>query len=224
MAGWLRRIGYYPYLSGIDWNVGCPARKLELLGWRTEQIVRESKTRLVVVGHSLGGVLARSIAVRFPERVGHVVTLGTPSRADSWAAIRAEWRPTLRLFQALWRTVDPASALCGTPQCACDFALSATAFPDGVDLTSIYTRSDEVIDWRSCVDPLGENHEVPGGHLSLHVNRHVYRLLAAILAGSAARKSATGDAPVQGDSDTKPSRIGRDARADGQLWMLQAVR
>jgi triacylglycerol lipase len=26
MAGWLRRIGYRPYLSGIDWNVSPPAR------------------------------------------------------------------------------------------------------------------------------------------------------------------------------------------------------
>jgi hypothetical protein len=26
MAGWLRRMGYRPYLSGIDWNVSPPAR------------------------------------------------------------------------------------------------------------------------------------------------------------------------------------------------------
>ena len=78
MARWLARIGYRPYLSGIDWNVGCPDRKVELLGWRTQAIVRESGVPLVLVGHSLGGMLAHAIAVRFPERVRHLVMLGTP--------------------------------------------------------------------------------------------------------------------------------------------------
>ena len=34
LARWLSRIGYRPYLSGIDWNVGCPDEKSERLGWR----------------------------------------------------------------------------------------------------------------------------------------------------------------------------------------------
>jgi len=31
MARWLRRIGYNSYLSGIDFNLGCPREKLEHL-------------------------------------------------------------------------------------------------------------------------------------------------------------------------------------------------
>ena len=42
LARWLGRIGYKPYLSGIDLNVGCPRRKVELVGWRVEKIARES--------------------------------------------------------------------------------------------------------------------------------------------------------------------------------------
>ena len=40
MARWLARIGYRPYLSGIDWNVGCPGRTVELLGRRIQKIAR----------------------------------------------------------------------------------------------------------------------------------------------------------------------------------------
>jgi hypothetical protein len=40
------------------------------------------------------------------------------------------------------------------------------------------------VDWRSCLDPLGDNREVPGGHVSLIVNSRVYRALAAVLATS----------------------------------------
>jgi len=34
MAGWLRRLGHTPYLSGIDWNVRAPERTGELLAHR----------------------------------------------------------------------------------------------------------------------------------------------------------------------------------------------
>jgi triacylglycerol lipase len=186
LAGWLRRIGYRPYLSGIDWNVGCPARKIELLDWRSEQIFRETNARLAVIGHSLGGVFARSIAINHPDHIRQIVMLGTPGRTEPWAGIRPEWRAAIRLVQGLGRGPRPASPHCGTPLCACDFMSSAKALPGKIRCASIYSRSDEVIDWRGCVDPLGENYEVLGGHLSLPVNSAVYRLLAAILGDSAA--------------------------------------
>jgi pimeloyl-ACP methyl ester carboxylesterase len=205
MARWLARIGYRPYLSGIDWNVGCPDRKVELLGWRTQAIVRESGVPLVLVGHSLGGMLARAITVRFPERVRHLVMMGTPSRTESWAAIRPEWRPAVRAAQSLWSALGANPRQCGTPRCKCAFALQSAPLPDSVGLSSIYTRSDEVIDWRTCIDPRAENHEVPGGHLSLHINRHVYRLLAEILVETHTTRE-TGEA---GALRTKASALGQ---------------
>jgi pimeloyl-ACP methyl ester carboxylesterase len=213
MARWLARIGYRPYLSGIDWNVGCPDRKVELLGWRTQAIVRESGVPLVLVGHSLGGMLARSIAVRFPERVRHLVMLGTPSRTESWAAIRPEWRLAVRAAQSLWSALGVNPRQCGTPRCECAFALQSATLPDSVGLSSIYTRSDEVIDWRTCIDPQAENHEVPGGHLSLHINRHVYRLLAEILVGTHTTRE-TGEAGALG---TKAPALGQPPSSELHL-------
>jgi len=55
-------------------------------------------------------------------------------------------------------------------------------FPRGVKLSSFYTRTDEVVDWRACITPEGDNHEISGGHVGLAVNPQVYRLLAVILA------------------------------------------
>jgi triacylglycerol lipase len=182
MARWLARVGYRAHLSGIDWNVGCPGRKVELLSWRIQKIARESGAPLVLVGHSLGGLLARSVAVLFPEQVRHLVMLGAPRPTESWAAIRPEWRPAARGVQSLWSAIGATAMRCGTTQCGCTFARSSASLPSSVGLSSIYTRSDEVIDWRTCIDSRARNHEVPGGHLSLHVNRHVYRLLAEILA------------------------------------------
>src|SRR5271156_4159009 len=61
LARWLSRVGYRPYLSGIDWNVGCPDEKSQRLGWRLAHITDECGMPAIALGHSLGGVLARAL-------------------------------------------------------------------------------------------------------------------------------------------------------------------
>jgi hypothetical protein len=97
------------------------------------------------------------------------------------AAIRPEWWPALSFTRSLWNVLGVDAPRCGTRRCGCAFALSLP-LADSVGLSSLYTRSDEVIDWHACVDSRANNYEVPGGHFSLHVNRYVYRLLAETLA------------------------------------------
>ncbi len=185
LARWLSRIGYRPYLSGIDWNVGCPDEKSERLGWRLAHITDECGKPAVVLGHSLGAVLARALAVKYPARVKHVVTLGSPARI-SWTAVRA------------WQALNNRPANCGTDQCTCAFGEAVNSrIPRGVKLSSFYTRTDEVVDWRACITAEGDNHEVSGGHASMAVNREVYRLLAVILAtGNGARPAASAAVPA----------------------------
>jgi triacylglycerol lipase len=192
MARWLTRIGYRPYLSGIDWNVGCPNEKSERLGWRLAHLTDECGAPAVLVGHSLGGVLARALAGTWPERVRHVVTLGSPARME-WSVVRPRYRPALRAFQTMWHALNNLPSQCGTEQCACRFGGAvASNFPLKVEVSSIYTRADEVVDWRACVSGDAENHEVSGGHVSMVVNREVYRLLAALLARRAVKRDSAG--------------------------------
>lgn len=182
MARWLTRIGYRPYLSGIDWNVGCPGQKADRLGWRLAHITEECGVPAVVLGHSLGGVLARALAVKYPARVGHVVSLGSPERI-AWSTLRARYRPAMRAFQAMWHAFNNLPPQCGTEQCSCHFGEAVNSrFPDAVKLSSFYTREDEVVDWRACVTADGDNYQVSGGHVSMVVNRELYRMLAVILA------------------------------------------
>ncbi len=188
MARWLTRIGWRPHLSGIDWNVGCPNEKTERLAWRLAHIQEECGRPVVLLGHSLGGVLARALAASYPQRVRHVVTLGSPTRME-WSAVHTRYRPALRAFQALWHALNNLPPQCGTEHCRCAFSGALESpFPSGVGLSSIFTREDEVVDWRRCTIADGENYEVSGGHASLVVNRQVYRLLAAILARAMAAR------------------------------------
>jgi pimeloyl-ACP methyl ester carboxylesterase len=181
LGQWLARIGYRPYLSGIDWNIGCPGRRLERLKRRVEMIVREEARPPVIIGHSLGGLLARSLAASSPVLVSHVIGLGAPVSVGR-AALRTEFRLALRAAEALLDVLTNASPRCATAECGC--ALNGRSRFDAVECgySAIFSRRDEVVEWRTCVDPRGDNHEVSGGHRSLIVNAQVYRRLALILA------------------------------------------
>lgn len=81
---WLRRIGYRPYGSGIGINAECPNLLIKNHLMRTVEKAHEETGRKVhIVGHSLGGVLARAMASQMPERVASVITLGSPFRGVS---------------------------------------------------------------------------------------------------------------------------------------------
>ncbi len=189
MARWLARIGYRPYLSGIDLNVGCPQAKVQMMGLRLQQIAREEGVPVTIVGHSLGGILGRALAQMYPETVRGVVALGAPMRME-WDSMRDEVRPLMQALQRFWQLVSTSPEECGTHQCPCGFGQAlrdSAGAAGGVD--SIFTRGDEVVEWEECLVDAGNNHEVSGGHLSLIFNREVYRIVAAILA----RGAETGD-------------------------------
>ena len=73
-AGWRA----HPWLLGT--NRGAKADTLELLGQRLDAIAAGGK--VLVVGWSLGGLFARQLAHRYPDKVRAVVTLGTPFSGD----------------------------------------------------------------------------------------------------------------------------------------------
>jgi pimeloyl-ACP methyl ester carboxylesterase len=78
---WLRRIGYTPVRSGLDQNPGWSGELVDQLGELAGDQFRRTGSRVTVIGHSMGGLLGRSIAVRRPHVVRDVITLASPLRA-----------------------------------------------------------------------------------------------------------------------------------------------
>ncbi len=69
LHGWLGRIGYRPYFSGIGINADCPNLLIERhLNETIAQALAETGRKIHLIGHSLGGVIARSAAGCSPER------------------------------------------------------------------------------------------------------------------------------------------------------------
>jgi pimeloyl-ACP methyl ester carboxylesterase len=183
LAGWLARIGYRPATAGFLANVGCSERALRRVAARAQALHDRHGRRIAVIGHSRGGHYARALAARRPDLLAHAIAVGgglveqqavsAPTQALV-AAVRAAHRHT---------TDRRARRGCLSPACTCAFGADYRApLPDGVRLTSIYSREDGVVRWRSCVAADAHCVEVGGSHVGLIVNRAVYRAIADALA------------------------------------------
>ena len=181
---WLRRIGYQPHPAGMTLNIDCSARALAALERRVNSAAERGGGSIALIGHSRGGILARALATQRPDLVHRVIALG--SGLDNGFDISLPLRigvKALRSYRVL--TTDRAAKHgCMTQQCECLFGvLSRAAFPDTVELISIYSRQDGMSHWRSSRVSYAQNVEVTGSHIGLVSNRLAYRAVALGLAG-----------------------------------------
>ena len=180
LYAWLRRIGYRPYFSGIGLNAECPNLLIRRhLNETMDRALQETGHPIHVIGHSLGGIIARSVAGQRPDDVASVITLGSPFRgtvAHSRVLKAAEIvRKRIQLKHGQGVLPD-----CYTGRCTCQFLDSLRRdLPQGITETAIYTRTDGVVDWRYCItEHPGVDFEVPGTHIGLAFNPAVYDIIA----------------------------------------------
>jgi len=184
LHAWLGRIGYRPYFSGIGINADCPNLLIQRHVTETvDRALRETGRRIHLVGHSLGGVIARSIAGQRPRDVASVITLASPIRGTvaSHSVIHAADAIRLRILQEHGKGVLPH---CYTGRCTCNFVDSLRReVPDSMLQTAIYTRDDGIVDWRYCRTKNPEiDFEVPGTHIGMAFNPSAYAVVAQRLA------------------------------------------
>lgn len=181
MAQWLKRIGYRPCRAGIAANVDCTARSVERLERHLERHVLHYGQSAIVVGQSRGGTMARILAVRRPDLVDGIVCLGSPL-VDQFAVhpfVSLQVR-TLALLGTLG-VQGLFSHDCRSGCCAEANGELAGPFPGGVRFTSVYSRTDGIVDWRSCLDPAAEHVEVRSTHVGMAVNPAVFTVVAEML-------------------------------------------
>ena len=172
----LRRRGF---ASVCTWNYSPLQRDVqgaaEALGRHIERICRETgHERVHVVGHSLGGLVARYLVQRLggDRRVESLVTLGTPHGGSRWAHV---------LPTPLVRQLRPGSPLLQE--------LAAPAPGCRTRVTAVYSDLDQMVVPSSagrCDHPdlQARNVLVRGvGHMSLPIHRGVVDEVAAVLAG-----------------------------------------
>jgi len=186
---WLRRIGYRPYFSSIGRNMDCPELLTQRLLQTIHRAYEETGQPVMIIGHSLGGMLARAAAFREPTEVRQVIAMGSPFRSVSAhpAVLSAANFVRGNIVRARKRR-NEVSPDCYTPECSCAFvaALKDEHKPARFRRNAIYSRLDGVVDWRSCIEDEEElNREVTATHIGMAFNPDVYRTLANLLAGTA---------------------------------------
>jgi pimeloyl-ACP methyl ester carboxylesterase len=167
----LARLDYSVHGWHLGQNLGPSQRIVDGMIARFEEIHhRYHGQPVTLLGWSLGGLYSRALAARFPDKVRHVITLGSPFRLT-----RAEETNVGKWF-------DRTAPLHGLrrPHSA-DFRREPyTGVPD-VPSTAVFTKADGVVPWKSCVDvrgPRSENIEVFGSHCGLGYNPAVVGIIA----------------------------------------------
>lgn len=184
LHAWLNRIGYRPYFSGIGINAECPNLLIQRrLNETLDRALDETGRRVHVIGHSLGGIIARSIGGQRMDDVASVITLGAPFRGT------VAHRSILRVAEAVRANILENHGVgvlpdCYTGRCTCNFLASLKRdISDSVLETAIYTRDDGVVDWRYCITRKRDcDFEVAATHLGLAFNPTVYSIIADRLA------------------------------------------
>ena len=158
MRRYLKELGYDAHAWNMGRNLGGVASKRAALRDLLRQIHEATGRKVSIVGWSLGGIYARDLALQWPEMVRSVITLGSPFAND----IRAT--NATRLYEAL-----SGEGIDDIPEIR-----QAIAGDLPVPATSIYSRTDGIVNWRTCVlrpSATAENIEVYlASHIGLGVN------------------------------------------------------
>src|SRR2546430_9965594 len=181
MHAWLGRVGYRAYLSGIVLNVQHSERMLAGLRRKVGAIQKETGSRVSLIGHSRGGLLAKVYSQRKPEGVEQVLALGAPL---------ADWTDLASITHHAVGVVRTANELAFGRRFNAEgrFTYDLKLAPI-VPTTSIYTKADDVVNFRSCLRPDIPAMQVWGTHNGLVINPEVFRLVGRLLARPARPRS-----------------------------------
>ena len=189
LAAFLRDKGYRTYRSQIRVNAGCTQRAGDRLERRMESIAIRRDSKVTLVGHSLGGLIARGLATRRPDLVAGIVTMGSPVLAPGAVHPVLAWDAEILTRLSRAGLGGMMSEDCVAGRCARD-GWEATRAPLSPEIgyTAIYSRRDGIVDWRSCLDPSAEHVEVRTSHCGMAFDPVVFdHVLAALQAHRVSR-------------------------------------
>ena len=170
LKGYLRLLGYRARGWGLGRNRGAASESLPRLLRRLGNLSRRSKQKVVIIGWSFGGYLARELARERPDLVRLVITLGTPVvGGPKYTAAAKSYRKRGIDIEAIAAEVEQRSRLADLE----------------IPVVAIYSRDDSVVAWQACIDrqsPNIEHVEIKSTHLGFGFSADVYQIIARRLA------------------------------------------
>lgn len=165
---WLERMGYTPISWGFGRNLGPRGDLEQRIAETVARIADHYGQPVSLIGQSLGGIFAREIAKARPDEVRQVITLGSPFAQTT---SNGTYPAVSRLFElANGRSAEELRA-----------EWVGLADPPPVPSTSIFSKSDGIADWKTCIEQdraTTENIEVISSHCGMGFNPTIYYIIA----------------------------------------------
>ena len=169
LVDFLNKLGYRASGWQMGRNLGLGSISLDDLRAKLERLERASGGKVSLIGHSLGGIYAREIARMQPHTIRQVISLGSPfgdgrDSGSHASRLHQMLNPDIQVDPNLLRLRD------------------GLAIAPPVPTTSIYSKSDGVVNWRTAIQNKGhhqtQNIQVFGSHCGLTLNPAVWYLVA----------------------------------------------
>ena len=155
LRGLLTALGYPTYGWEMGRNYGPLPGVEEGLMSRVDELHEEHGRTVSLVGWSLGGIYARQLGKMMPKKIRQVISLGSPFNGDPRST--NAWR----VYQmASGECVDGADRHMG----------GAISRPPPVPTTAIFSKTDGICAWQSCIEEpteIAENIQVTASHCGL---------------------------------------------------------
>lgn len=162
----LSKLGYESFGWGLGRNY-ANEDYLDALLDRVDQIYLENRTKVSLIGWSLGGIYARQIAKTNPHLIRQVITLGSPFSGIT-ESNHAAWLHKIITDGKGTEVLDP-DLIADIPK------------PAPVPTTAIYSKQDGVVPWEFCMEKdetnTHQNVQVRGSHLGLGINPSVLQII-----------------------------------------------
>lgn len=159
----LRRLGHDARPAALGRVSDDVEAQTVRLGTAVTELADRTRTPVALVGWSIGGIVAREVARRYPDSVRRVITMGTPVEGGpSYTALA--WRyPESRLVE-IRNDIERWNRI-----------------PITAPVTAIWSANDGVVTPAACIDhhtPDVEHVEVDATHLGMGYHPDVWTVVA----------------------------------------------
>ncbi len=164
----LEALGYAAHGWRLGVDIGPTDKALDGSEQRLLALRRRHGRPVSLIGHSMGGLIAREIAKRAPASVRQVITLCSPFRPPIASNVELVFR-----MLSPWHSRRVPELWASLPT------------PPPVPTTAIYTCEDGIVSWQSCCDQAGPQHEsieIAGCHVTMARNSAALAVIADRLA------------------------------------------
>jgi pimeloyl-ACP methyl ester carboxylesterase len=176
LRGFLEDIGHQPYGWKNGLHLQVNDKTITHLEKKIEDILQQHPDeKITLIGHSLGGIIARELAREMPDHIQQVITLGSP-----FGGLAHENSNVIGLREAIQILSPDLDGIL-----ASNDLMSQIASPPPVPTTSIYTEWDGFVNWEGCLNPETDHTEnigVQASHVGLVVNPLAFYVIADRLA------------------------------------------